>query len=97
MFLFFLSTQLIIFARKYFQFLVQHLPVLLSLFAIIKILKLPKYLELLTLVSEKRSTPLHVQSKRNVSPVEEDIKKKKKKPTAVLSPTTSVGYCAIAK
>lgn len=55
-------------------------------FLIIKISKPHKYLELLTLVSEKRPTQLHVQSKRSVLPVEEDIKKKKKSQQLFLLP-----------
>lgn len=73
--LFFLSLQLVSPATKYFQFLVLHLLVLLPVFAVIKILKLSSYPELLVLVSEKRLTQLHGQNKGNVSQMEEDKKK----------------------
>lgn len=78
--------QLVSLATKYFQFLVLHLPVLLPLLAVIKILKLFRYLELLILVSENKLTQLHGQNKGNVSQMEET---KKKQQTAVPSPTSS--------
>lgn len=62
-------------------------------FLIIKISKPHKYLELLTLVSEKRPTQLHVQSKRSVLPVEEDIKKKKKANSCSFSHNFSTLLC----